>query len=186
MEKSIVRVLVVDDFDPWRSFALATLRKKPELQVIGEATDGLEAVQKAQALQPDLVLLDIGLPTLNGIEAARRILRADPKTRILFVSEQRSSDIVEEALSTGTSGYVIKSDAATELLPAVEAVLRDKPFLSVSLSAEVLATSDVGVLERGNRSEDNPYLLFRHNASISEFLASIIKATDADFGNVQR
>ena len=86
---------MVDDYEPWRSFATRTLQKKSELQVVSEASDGLEAVLKAQELQPDLILLDIGLPTLNGIAAARRILQYAPKTRILFLSEQRSSDIVE-------------------------------------------------------------------------------------------
>ena len=104
------------------------------MQIIGEARDGLEAVQIAQQLQPDLILLDIGLPTLNGIEAARRIRDVSPKSRILFVSENRSRDIAEEALGTGAFGYVVKSAAASELLPAVEAVLQDKRFVSVSLT----------------------------------------------------
>jgi DNA-binding NarL/FixJ family response regulator len=104
LRKSKFRVLVVDDYEPWRSFALRTLQKKRELEVVSEASDGLEAVQKAQELQPDLILLDIGLPTVNGIEAARRILQYAPNAKILFVSEQRSSDIVEEALRTGARG----------------------------------------------------------------------------------
>ena len=132
--KSTFRVLVVDDHEPWRSFASRTLQKKSELQVISEASDGLEAVQKAQGLQPDLVLLDIGLPTVNGIEVARRILRHAPETKILFMSQQRSSDIVEEALRTGAGGYVVKSEASTDLLPAVEAVLRGEQFVSASLT----------------------------------------------------
>src|SRR5439155_862233 len=87
---------------------------------------GLEAVRKAQQLHPDLILLDIGLPSLNGIEAARRIRELSPKSKILFISENRSWDIAEEALRIGAGGYVVKSDAAGELLPAVEAVLRDR------------------------------------------------------------
>jgi DNA-binding NarL/FixJ family response regulator len=135
LERSTFRVLVVDDYEPWRSFASTKLQTKPGLQVVSEASDGLEAVQKAQGLQPDLILLDIGLPTINGIEAARRILQHSPNTKILFVSEQRSPDIVEEALRTGAGGYVVKSKAATELLLAVEAVLQGKKFVSVSLTA---------------------------------------------------
>jgi len=125
---------VVDDYEPWCSFASRTLREKPELQVVGEASDGLEAVHKTQRLQPDILLLDIGLPTINGIEAARRILQFAPETKIIFVSEQQSPDIVEEALRTGADGYVVKSKAATELLPAVEAVLQGKQFVSASLT----------------------------------------------------
>ena len=125
---------MVDDYEPWRSFLTRTLQKKLELQVVSEASDGLEAVQKAQELQPDLILLDIGLPTLNGIAAARRILHYAPKIKILFVSEQRSSDIAKEALGTGAKGYVVKSKAATDLWPAVEAVLQGKQFVSANLT----------------------------------------------------
>ena len=102
--------------------------------VVGEASDGLEAVRKAQRLQPDLILLDIGLPTINGIEAARRILQDAPKTNILFLSEHRSADIVKEALSTGAGGYIVKSDAENDLLPAVDALLAGKRFVSSSLA----------------------------------------------------
>jgi DNA-binding NarL/FixJ family response regulator len=129
---------VVDDYEPWRRFVSTTLQKQPELQIVGEVTDGFEAVQKAQQLQPDLILLDIGLPTLNGIEAARRIREVSPKSKILFVSENRSWDIVEEALRTGAGGYVVKSDATGELLPAVEAVLKGKQFVSASLAGNDL------------------------------------------------
>src|SRR5260370_1079581 len=108
------------------------------MQIIGEAVDGLEAIQKAQQLKPDLILLDIGLPTLNGIETARRIRELSPKSKILFVSENRSWDIVEEALRTGAGGYVVRSDAAGELLPAVEAVLGGKRFVSASLAGNDL------------------------------------------------
>src|SRR5436190_24327875 len=98
------------------------LQRQPELQIIGAVFDGLEVVQQAQELHPDLILLDIGLPTINGIEAARRIRESAPQSKILFVSENRSLDIAEEALSTG-AGYVVKSDAASELLPAIKAIL---------------------------------------------------------------
>ena len=130
-----MRVIVVEDHEKWRHFFSTALQKQPELQVIGEVSDGLEAVQKAQELQPDLVLLDIGLPTLNGIEAARRIREVSPASNILFISENRSIDIVREALSTGARGYILKSDAASELMPAVKAVLEGKRFVSARLAA---------------------------------------------------
>ena len=141
MNTSSIRVLVVDDHEPWRRFALTTLLKQAELRVIGEATDGLQAVQQAQELLPDLILLDIGLPTLNGIEAARRIREVSCTSKILFVSENRSPDIAEAALSTGAGGYVVKSDAAGELLPAVKAVLGGKRFVSASLAGHFLVTT---------------------------------------------
>jgi len=129
-----IRVLVVEDFDPFRRFVASILQKQPELQIICEVSDGLESVQKAAELRPDLVLLDIGLPNLDGIEAARRIRELSPNSEILFLSENRSWDIAEEALHTGASGYVVKSDAAGELLPAVEAVLKGKRYVSASLA----------------------------------------------------
>jgi len=129
---STIRVLVVDDYDHWHRFFCSTLQQ-PEYKVISEASDGLEAVQQAQQLQPDLILLDIGIPTLNGIEAARRIRNVSPNSKILFVSENRSPDIAEEALRMGAGGYVVKSDAGSELLPAVKAVLQGKQFVSTSL-----------------------------------------------------
>jgi len=125
-----VRVLVVDDFEPWRRFVCLMLGKLPELQDICEVSDGLEAVQKAEELKPDLILLDIGLPTLNGIEAARRIRKLAPESKILFLSQETSADVVQEALSLGARGYVVKTNAGSDLLPAIEAVLRDRQFVS--------------------------------------------------------
>jgi DNA-binding NarL/FixJ family response regulator len=130
-----IRVLVVDDFEPWRRFVTTVLLKVPALRVIGHVSDGVQAVQRAAELQPDLILLDIGLPALSGIEAARRIRRMSGTSRILFLSEYRSLDIVEGALGTGASGYVVKSDCARELFPAIKAVLEGKLFLSASLGS---------------------------------------------------
>jgi CheY-like chemotaxis protein len=110
------------------------------LQVIGEVSDGLEAVQKALELQPDLILLDIGLPTLNGIEAARRIRSLAPKSKVLFLSENYSADIARGALSTGGCGFVIKSDAGIELLAAVDAVVRGMQFVSARLTGQIFPT----------------------------------------------
>jgi DNA-binding NarL/FixJ family response regulator len=125
-----VRILLVDDFQPWRSFVASLLQKNPEWQIVGEVSDGLEAVQKAEELQPDLIVLDVGLPKLNGIEAAQSIRKVAPKSKILFLSENRSSDIAAAALSAGGHGYVVKSDGGSELLVAVEAVLQGKRFVS--------------------------------------------------------
>jgi DNA-binding NarL/FixJ family response regulator len=130
---SSVRVLVVEDFEPYVQFIRSMLGKMPELRIICEVADGLEAVQKAEELQPDLILLDIGLPTLNGIEAARRIRKLAPESKILFVSQESSADVVQGALSLG-AGYVLKAQAGSELLAAVEAVLRGKRFVSSGLA----------------------------------------------------
>jgi DNA-binding NarL/FixJ family response regulator len=125
-----IRILVVDDFEPFRAFVFSAFAKAPELRIICEASDGLEAVQKAQELKPDLVLLDIGLPTLNGIEAAYRIRKLSPHSRILFVSQESSADVVEQALSSGAMGYVVKAHAASDLLAAVQAVREGRKFVS--------------------------------------------------------
>jgi DNA-binding NarL/FixJ family response regulator len=138
LETSIVRVILVDDYVPYRHFVSSTLQKQPKLQIICEIGDGLKALQKAQELKPDLILMDIGIPTINGIEAARRILEVLPKTKILFITENRATEIAEEAFRMGACGYVVKSNAASELLPAVEAVLAGKRFVSAGIEGRVL------------------------------------------------
>ena len=125
-----VRILIVDDCEPWRRMVFALLQEHPNWQVICEASDGLEAVQKSRELQPDLILLDIGLPGMNGIEACRQIHEIAPGSKILFLSENRCPDVVQEALRIGARGYVVKSDAGHDLLAAIEAVIENKQFVS--------------------------------------------------------
>ena len=131
---SSVRVLVVEDFAPFAQFICSTLAERPDVKVIGEVADGLEAVQKAELLEPDLVLLDIELPALNGIEAGRQIRKRAPESKIIFVSQESSNDVVQEALHLGAWGYVLKTRAACDLLAAVDAALEGRQFLSVGLS----------------------------------------------------
>ena len=123
---AVARVLIVEDFPDFRRFIRSTLGERLDLRVIAEVSDGLEAVQKAAELKPDLILLDIGLPTMNGIEAARQIRELSPESKIVFLSQESSADVVEEALSTGAWGYVVKTKAATELLAIVDAVISGK------------------------------------------------------------
>ena len=126
---SPVRVLVVEDFVPFRQFISSRLATRPDLQVICEVSDGLEAVQKAVELKPDLILLGIALPSLNGIEAARRIRTLAPESKIIFLSQESSPDVVQEAFSLGAQGYVVKAKAGSELLDAVDAVISGKKFI---------------------------------------------------------
>jgi DNA-binding NarL/FixJ family response regulator len=129
-DKSAVRVLVVDDYEQFHQFLRSAHGERPELQIVGEAFDGLDAVHKAEPLQPDLILLDIGLPSLNGIEAARRIRTLCPESKTLFLSQESSIDVVEMALGLGAQGYLIKDDAADDLLEAIGAVVQGKRFIS--------------------------------------------------------
>ena len=128
-----VRILLVDDNEPFRRFVASALRDQPNLHVIGEVGDGFEAVRQAEALQPDLILLDIGLPGLNGIGAARRMGELAPNARIIFLTQESSTDMVREALSLGAWGYLIKVQAGKELLVAVEMVMQGKRFVSSGL-----------------------------------------------------
>ena len=119
----LFRILLVDDFAPWRQVVSSMLSMKKELQVVGEASDGPEAVGKAVELRPDLILLDIGMPTMNGIEAARQIRKLVPESKIIFLSQESSDDVIQEAINVGASGYVIKSMAGSDLLATLESAL---------------------------------------------------------------
>jgi DNA-binding NarL/FixJ family response regulator len=126
---------VVDDFVPWRNYVIAKLSENPSLHVTGFASDGLEAVLKAGELQPDLIIMDVNLPTLSGISAARRIQELSLNPKILFVSQILDLDIALAALDAGGLGYVVKSDAENELHTAVEAVMSGKRFVSALLAS---------------------------------------------------
>jgi DNA-binding NarL/FixJ family response regulator len=130
-----LRTLIVDNFEDFRRYLSSILKRKTQCEVVGQASDGLEAVQKAEELQPDLILLDLGLPTLNGMEAARRIRELSPNSKILFLSQDSSAEIVQEALRLGAQGYLLKSEA-TELPLAVDAISQGTWFVSRRLQRD--------------------------------------------------
>lgn len=134
----MVRILVVEDNEPFRQLICSILGKRSELQIIGEASDGVDAVHKAEELHPDLILMDIGLPRMNGIEAARQIGELALKSKIVFLSQETSPDIVQGALSLGAMGYVAKASAACDLLAAVKAAVGGKQFISAGLTGRIL------------------------------------------------
>jgi len=133
--QSIVRILIVDDFAAWRQYVIEKLRENLNFEVIGIASDGLEAVRKAEELQPDLILLDIGLPRLDGIGAARQIHTVAPESKIIFLSQELDLDVARAALSMGGHGFVVKSEAENELFVAIEAVMLGKRFESRRLES---------------------------------------------------
>jgi DNA-binding NarL/FixJ family response regulator len=136
VKKTVIRVLVVEDFEPFQEFICSALEKKPQLQVICKAQDGSEAVQQARKLQPDLIVIDVGLPKVHGIEAIRQIREYVPKSIVLFVSQNSDADVVQRAFEVGGKGYVLKAQAGSDLLPAVEAVLQGHRFVSRGLEAD--------------------------------------------------
>jgi DNA-binding NarL/FixJ family response regulator len=122
------RILIVDDFEAWRCTVRSMLNG--QFQIVGEAANGLDAVAKAKELEADLILLDIGLPELNGMEAGRRIRDCVPDAKVIFVTANSDAEIVRAALSIGAAGYVLKADAGRDLLNAVTVVLGGGRFVS--------------------------------------------------------
>jgi DNA-binding NarL/FixJ family response regulator len=159
MSSRPVRILIAEDHPLFRRFLASTVQSRPGVQVVCEVPDGLEAVQKVRELEPELVLLDIGLPGQNGIEAARQIRKFSPQSKILFVTQEASADFVHAALETGAWGYVTKTDAGHELLPALEALLRGQKYMSKSVAEHgfmktaTLAPDQAEALSGFSRSE---------------------------------
>jgi DNA-binding NarL/FixJ family response regulator len=125
----VIRILVVEDNSFWQEIIVRKIQEQDNLQVIAVVADGLEAVHNAEELQPDLMLLDIGLPRLNGIEVAKRVRKMAPAVRILFVSADPCSDIIREALRVGALGYVYKPNVGSDLLPTIQAILEGEQFV---------------------------------------------------------
>jgi len=134
-EMAAIRVLLVDDHEIARRGIRSVLARDANLDVIAETADGEEAVKKAGELHPAVILLDISLPGISGIQAARRIRVVSPETRIIFLSQHDSVQIAKDALSVGAHGYVVKSDAGHDLLAAITAAQEDRTFVSRSLVA---------------------------------------------------
>ena len=137
-----VRILVAEDLDLWRNYVCSVLRKEPSFEVICEAADGLQAVQLTEQHQPTIALLDIGLPRLSGIDAARSIKTLAPNTAIVFLSGQHDINIIQAALDLGSS-YILKSDAASDLIPAIHSVAKGETFVSRQLARLGITTKRV-------------------------------------------
>jgi DNA-binding NarL/FixJ family response regulator len=128
-----IHILVVDDFLPWQRFVMDTCETEADLKIISIASDGWEAIQKAKALRPDLILMDINLASISGLEATREIRVLSPASKVLFVSADPRYELVEAAFEAGASGYVVKSDSCSDLITGIRAVLHGHRFVSRSL-----------------------------------------------------
>jgi len=130
---SVTQILVVDAFLPWQRLVLEMLQSEIDLQIVSTA-NGFEAVLKAKEVQPGLILMGLSLPGMNGIDATRQIRILSPGSKVLFLSEHRDSGLIQAALDVGASGYVLKSDSHSDLIPGIRAVLLDRQFVSRSLA----------------------------------------------------
>ena len=136
-KNSQVRVLVVDDFKPWLSLVKTMLADESDMHIVATALDGPEAVAKARSVHPDLILMDINLPTMCGIEAALQIIRMSPEAKIIFVSVETEPELVRAALAAGGRGFINKLDVERELLSAMKAVAHGKRYVSRRCGASI-------------------------------------------------
>jgi len=151
-----IRILVADDHHVVRAGLRALLESRSGWQVCAEAADGREAVEKARELTPDVAVLDIAMPLLNGVEATRQIRKLSPKTEILILTMHDSELLVQEVLAAGALGYILKDDADRNLIAAVDALRRHKPFLSSRVSGAALPAAGAPEGERSYRSRLTP------------------------------
>jgi DNA-binding NarL/FixJ family response regulator len=135
---STARIFLADDHEIVRQGLRVVLQDRPEWQICGEATNGREAVKKTAELEPDVVILDISMPELNGLEATRQILKEVPKTEVLILTVHDSENLIAKVLEAGARGYILKSDASKHLIAAVDSLLLRKPFFTQKVSEIVL------------------------------------------------
>jgi len=149
-----LRLLVADDHEIVRKGLRSILEQQPGWQVAGEAKDGRETVAKAKELKPDVIVVDISMPSLNGLEATRQMLKEDAKTKVLILTMHDTDPLIREVLDAGARGYVLKSDASRDLVTAVEAVRRNKTFFTARVAQMVLE----GYLDKKTRAtpSENP------------------------------
>lgn len=133
-----LKVLVADDHEVVRKGLRTILEEQPGWEVSGEASDGREAVDKVRALKPDVSVVDVGMPGLNGLEATRQMLRNDPETKVLILTMHESDPLIREVLDAGARGYLLKSDAGKDLISAVEAIRRNKTYFTARVAQMVL------------------------------------------------
>ena len=164
---SSVRILIADDHELFRRGLAAELTQVPGWVVAGEAANGRDAVELAAALKPDIVVLDLTMPELNGLEAARKIISANPAARVLILTAHESEQLVREVLSAGAQGYVLKSDAGRILIAALQALLDGRSFFTSNVARMVLD----GYLRSESRDASTPETLSAREREIVQLLA---------------
>ena len=153
-----VRILVVDDHPIVRHGLRTLLGGRPEWEIIDEAEDGIEAVEKADRLKPDVVVLDVSMPRMDGLEACRRIRKSVPKSEVLIVTQHDSPQMMREASSAGARGYIVKCDAARDLLAALEAVSQHRPFIARTVGRLAILSKRTHDFHLGRKLSDGAYL----------------------------
>jgi DNA-binding NarL/FixJ family response regulator len=143
----MVNIMIVDDSQPWREFASLLVKKRAEWNLLCEVATGLEGVDKCMELCPDVMLLDLSLPDIHGIEVIKRIRSKGTSTKVIVVTNEGAAEIVEVALGLGAAGYVLKPDAGRDLLPSIDSALRGKTFISNGLNKDMRITKGRKPLE---------------------------------------
>ena len=187
-------ILIADDHEVVRRGIRTLLEARPEWKICGEAATGREAAEKAKQLRPDLVLLDLTMPEINGLEAIHKILDARPSTKILVLTMNDSGEMASQVLAAGASGLVLKSDAARDLLRAVDSVAKGQPFLSPAVTKLI-----IGQLAKTSAREPSPadisrrelevlalLALGRSNKEVAAALDLSVKTVDAHRSNIMR
>jgi DNA-binding NarL/FixJ family response regulator len=193
----MIRILLADDHEVVRRGLIALLATRPDWQVCGEAQNGREAVALAVKLKPNLAILDLSMPELNGVEATRQIRKEVPETEVLVFSMYESEEFVRDLLAAGARGYVLKSDVAAQLLTAVETVARHKPFFTSEVAERVLegflrlgelspSDSDAGILTPREREIVQLLAEARSNKEISTILAISVKTVETHRASIMR
>jgi DNA-binding NarL/FixJ family response regulator len=147
-----LRLLLADDHEIVRQGLRSMLEAQRDCQVVGEAADGRQAVVMTKELNPDVVILDIGMPSLNGLEATRQILKMRPQTKVLILTMHESDSVIREVLDAGARGYILKTDAGRDLVAAVESLRRNKTFFTSRVSQMILD----GFLKGDARMHESP------------------------------
>jgi len=188
------RILIADDHELLRRGLAATLAERPGWNVVGEAGTGREAVEAAATLAPDVIILDLSMPELNGLEATRQILANHPDIRILILTMHDSEQVVRDVLDAGAQGYLLKSDAGRDLLAAVEALLEDRPYFTSKVARMVLhgylrpSENEASASPLSSREREIVQLLAEGNSNkeVATHLGISVKTAETHRTNIMR